>query len=227
MTSQALAKKNNYCNDPAAHARWEQLVKKYPQDLEIQTLHAIWLGLCEKVKRKDISLDDAIKIFESARNTLIAKRTEENRRAEQKGVYGLVTKVSDGDTITIYLTGKQGQKVKVRLLGIDCPEKKQKPWGPKATAFTRKLVLNKIVRLETDVRSHDRYGRLLAYVWIENKMLNEELVLNGLCLLYTIPPNVRYSDRLKQALQEAKKNKAGFWAEGGLAITPAEFRRQN
>jgi len=224
LSSQTFpAKQSDYCSDPDAIARWDKLVAKYPKDLGIQTLHALWLGLCLKVKRGALSLDQASSLFEKARSALVEKRKEANSVAEARGVYALVTRVYD--TLTIVYTGRRGGKDKVRLIGVDCPELKQKPWGTIARDFSRKMVLNKIVRLETDVRVRDKYGRLLAYVWVDEKMLNEELVRNGLAVLLTIPPDVRYVERFKRAQKEARQNKRGFWADGGLDLTPSQFRK--
>ncbi len=228
LSSPILAgKQTNYCDDPAAQKKWDEIVAKNPQDWDLQALHALWLGLCLKVKRGDIPFDKAVVLFERARETLVKKRQEENRQAEARGVYALVTKVYDGDTLTIIYTGKAGGKDKVRLIGVDCPELKQAPWGKRARDFTRKMVLGKIVRLETDVRVRDRYGRLLAYVWIGDKMLNEELLREGLAVLLTIPPDVRYVERFKRTQEEARKKKKGFWAEGGLKEAPSEWRRRS
>lgn len=77
---------------------------------------------------------------------------------------GSVVQVTDGDTVVVRLSG---QDERVRLLGIDAPEKKQMPWGPRAARFLAKLVLGKTVRVETDVQARDRYGRLLGYVFVD------------------------------------------------------------
>ncbi|TSC72549.1 MAG: Uncharacterized protein G01um101470_314 [Parcubacteria group bacterium Gr01-1014_70] len=70
----------NYCNDSASWADWESKAIKVPADLEFQTLHALRRGLCAKVWEGTISLDNASKIFESMRTTLIEKRREEQMR---------------------------------------------------------------------------------------------------------------------------------------------------
>jgi len=61
----------NYCNDPEANAEWELLVLKYPADLQIHALHALRMGLCFKVSRGDIDLDQATEMFENMRLALI------------------------------------------------------------------------------------------------------------------------------------------------------------
>ncbi|MGR3174542.1 MAG: hypothetical protein ACUZ8N_08100 [Candidatus Scalindua sp.] len=64
----------NYCNDPEANTEWEVLVLKYPADLQIHALHALRMGLCFKVSRGDIDLDQATEIFENMRLALIKSK---------------------------------------------------------------------------------------------------------------------------------------------------------
>ncbi len=135
-----------------------------------------------------------------------------------------MVKVYDGDTVTVKLGRK---RERVRLIGIDCPELKQAPWGRRARDFLRSRVLGRTVRLELDVDPRDRYGRLLAYLWLNGELLNETLVREGLCLIYTVPPNVKYVERLRAAQRWAREHKKGFWAEGGLSETPYQWRRRH
>jgi hypothetical protein len=65
----AQAPPTNNCHDPAAWAGWEATVTKHPEDVELQTLHALWMGLCIKVERGDLALEEAMTIFENARGT--------------------------------------------------------------------------------------------------------------------------------------------------------------
>ncbi|RME11542.1 MAG: thermonuclease, partial [Aquificota bacterium] len=68
------------------------------------------------------------------------------------------------------------------------------------------------VYLEFDVQKTDRYGRLLAYVWLsDGRMLNEVLVKEGYAMVYTIPPNVKYQERFLQAQRYARENRKGLW----------------
>jgi len=135
-----------------------------------------------------------------------------------------VVKAYDGDTVTVVLHGK---RERVRLIGIDCPELHQAPWGKRARDFLRGMILGETVRLELDVDPRDRYGRLLAYVWHRGKLVNEVLVREGLCLIYTVPPNVKNAERLHEAQRWAREHRKGFWAEGGLRETPYEWRRRH
>lgn len=126
----------------------------------------------------------------------------------------LVTRVIDGDTIEI----EDGTRV--RLLGIDTPELGQCA-GSQASSATSDLVLNKQVRLETDIQLKDKYGRTLAHVFVSGTHVNEELVKAGLATILTIPPNVKYIDKLLKAQQEAREAKLGIWGEELCPTPPA------
>lgn len=128
---------------------------------------------------------------------------------------GKVVSVADGDTITLLLPGKQQEKV--RLEGIDCPEKRQ-PFGTRAKQFTSKLVFGKevsIKRYETD-----RYGRTIGRVYIDGKCLNKELLKAGLAWHYK-----KYSSDQEFAALEARarQQKIGVWGSQN-AIAPWQFR---
>ena len=86
----------------------------------------------------------------------------------------------DGDTFVL-----ADAKEHVRLIGADTPETVKpnwpvEPWGPEATAFTKQFLAGGEVRLEFDGPPRDKYGRMLAFVWVGDRMLNEELIRAGL-----------------------------------------------
>jgi len=144
------------------------------------------------------------------------KPKEINLDLQYKDSYYVVTKVSDGDTF--WVEKADGSREKVRLIGIDAPEsqntgdKKIGYYGKEAKNFLTKFLLNKRVRLETDVRPRDQYKRLLAYVYLEDgTFVNAHLVKNGYAKVYTVPPNVKHSDTFLKLQQEARKNKRGLW----------------
>lgn len=144
--------------------------------------------------------------------------------ASAETVRGKVIKVADGDTVTI-LT--DAGKERIRLVGIDTPEKKQAPWGPRAKAFTEKLVMDQQVRVETDVEPRDRYGRVLGYLFVGKTFVNLELVRQGYAMLYTSPPNVAHTDEFVAAQREARKAGRNIWSpKDGLTQTPYEFRHK-
>ena len=110
-------------------------------------------------------------------------------------------RVVDGDTIVVILDGK---KEKVRMIGIDTPESvhpdksRNTPMGKIASKYTKDNLEGKYVALETDVQERDKYGRILAYVYLDDKMFNKTLLEEGLAKLMTIPPNVKYADDFKK-----------------------------
>lgn len=130
-----------------------------------------------------------------------------------------VTRVVDGDTFYC----ADGRKV--RLIGIDAPERDQGRAGREsAAALRRMLPAGASVRLEQDVGPRDRYGRALAYVWLGDALVNEVLVREGWAFLLTVPPNVKYVNRLQRAQRTARAARAGLWREPGLACPPRDWR---
>ena len=91
-------------------------------------------------------------------------------------------------------------------------------WGstpPKPTAFTKTLVEGRDVRLEFDHERTDRYGRILAFVYVGDQLLNEELVRAGLSPAETrFPYRQRMKRRLINAEREARTAKRGLWSSG-------------
>lgn len=126
--------------------------------------------------------------------------------------------VSDGDTIKVVVDGEQK---KIRLYGIDCPESAQ-PWGKVAKKYASDFCYGKEVRLE--VHDTDRYGRLVAEVFVEDESLNKSLVGSGLAWWYQ-----RYApeDSILESLEiMAKKQKKGLWGEKEFKIiAPWEWRK--
>lgn len=137
----------------------------------------------------------------------------------------LVNRVVDGDTLQLE-TGER-----VRLIGIDTPELHEssklerdaqrsgqdkqaiKQLGTQAYEFTKKLAEGKTVRLEFDSEKKDKYGRLLAYVYLaDGTFVNAEIVKQGYASLLTIPPNLKYADLLLELYKEARENKRGLWS---------------
>jgi micrococcal nuclease len=126
----------------------------------------------------------------------------------------LVVRVVDGDTIHVRV---RNRVEKVRYIGVNTPElhhptRRQEPGGREAHAANRKLVEGKRVRLELDVQSRDRYGRLLAYVWIDGTMVNAELVRLGFAQVMTVPPNVRHQALFLELQRDAREAGRGLWA---------------
>jgi len=141
----------------------------------------------------------------------------------EQAVY-YVERVVDGDTLK--LSGGE----RVRLIGVDTPEvhysekllrdaKRQgkdiktiQGLGRKASAFTKDLCGGKKVRLEFDVEKRDKYGRLLAYVYLEDgTFVNARIMEEGYGQVMTIPPNVKYADRFIELQRQARDGRKGLW----------------
>jgi hypothetical protein len=82
--SLVYAESENYCNDKESWKEWDTLVEKNPNDMEVQALHALRIGLCVKVDRGGITLDQATEIFESAREAIIEKRKVDEKREKDR-----------------------------------------------------------------------------------------------------------------------------------------------
>jgi hypothetical protein len=77
----ALAE-TNYCHDPKANAEWEELIENHPNDMQVQALHALRIGLCQKVDNDVLTIPKATKIFEDMRKALIKHRSREKLMEE-------------------------------------------------------------------------------------------------------------------------------------------------
>jgi micrococcal nuclease len=120
----------------------------------------------------------------------------------------------DGDTIHVDVAGRVE---KVRYIGVNTPEtnhprKRQERGGLAAAALNRDLVSGRRVRLELDTQARDRHGRLLAYVWVADTMVNAELVRRGYAQVMTVPPNVRHQSLFLKLQREARAAGRGLWA---------------
>lgn len=131
-----------------------------------------------------------------------------------------VEKVVDGDTVyAIFNNGvlNDGQKYKIRLIGIDTPESKHinktknTKEGIIAYEYTKKMLEGQNVIVEFDITQTDKYGRFLAYIWLDNELYNKHLLDIGYAKIMTIQPNSKYVEEFKTAQEKARKNEVGFW----------------
>lgn len=133
---------------------------------------------------------------------------------ERELIEALVTNVVDGDTIKVQLAN--GSEEQVRYIGMDTPEihGEVECYGQEAATYNECLVGGKTVWLELDVQERDRYGRLLAYVYLDSDgkaMVNAILLSQGYAQIMTVPPNVKYADRFLRLQQEAREAGRGLW----------------
>ena len=132
-------------------------------------------------------------------------------------------KVSDGDTLNVQKVenGKfVGEVMKIRMFGIDAPEKTQ-DYGIESKQALEKMVNGKT--LEIEEKNRDRYGRTVAVVYVNGKNVNEEMVKNGNAWWYQ---EYDKKDTKMQAYQEnAKKNKLGLFGKRGY-VEPWNYRKE-
>ncbi|MEE8317466.1 MAG: thermonuclease family protein [Candidatus Omnitrophota bacterium] len=127
-----------------------------------------------------------------------------------------VSRVIDGDTIEL----SNGEIL--RYIGVNTPELRERigvnwvynpmPYAELARDFNQDLTEGKSIRLEFDVQKRDRYNRLLAYVYIGDKMVNLELVRQGYSMIYTYPPNVKHIEKFLKAQGQAREEEKGLWS---------------
>lgn len=124
-----------------------------------------------------------------------------------------VIKISDGDTITV-LSGKE--QTKVRLYGIDAPEKKQ-DYGQRSKQFLASLIAGQVVEVEPNGK--DRYKRTLGIIHHKGQDINAQMVLNGYAWAY-----VKYSRMYIDHERLARENKRGLW-QSSNPTPPWEWRK--
>lgn len=131
---------------------------------------------------------------------------------------GQVVAVTDGDTIKVL---QNGRETKIRLYGVDTPEKKQ-AFGQKAKDFTASMVAGKMVDVEPV--DQDRYGRTVGLVTVTGRSLNKELVKNGFAWVYR--QYCRRGECATWTVEESKARTAriGLWADPA-PLPPWEWRR--
>ncbi len=141
-----------------------------------------------------------------------------------------VARVVSGQSLEVLGMAEQPNLIsQVRLIGIDAPDMRQRPWGDNARQALGSLIggAEQIVTLEFDLEAKDTIGRTLAYVWKDKVLLNEELVKQGYALFVGRSPNHKYDQRLERAQQWARLMGQGIWQpKKPMRLTPAEFRRQ-
>jgi len=129
---------------------------------------------------------------------------------------GKVVAIKDGDTIEVLYAGKA---IRVRLAHVDCPEKGQ-PYGSRAKEYASDLCYSRVVKVvHTD--KPDRFGRIIAEVFIDGRCLNKELVRVGLAWHF-----VKYSSDAGYARLEkdARSRRVGLWSDTHV-VAPWDWRK--
>lgn len=138
--------------------------------------------------------------------------------SQQKNGLLEISKFVDGDTF--WVVNEKGQNEKIRLIGINTPEARRtgrtevEYYGKEASDYVKKILTGRKVRLEYDVQRYDRYKRTLAYVYLDDGIfLNALLVKEGYASVATFPPNVKFSDFFSKLESEARTQKKGMWKD--------------
>jgi endonuclease YncB( thermonuclease family) len=127
-----------------------------------------------------------------------------------------VQRVVDGDT---FIATVRNRRERVRIIGVDTPEsvdpnRPDEPFGEEASNFAKHYLDGETVRLAGDAEPRDRYGRMLAYVWLEDGTFwNALLAAEGYAQQLTIPPNVTYASLFRRLVSEARQHDRGLWAQ--------------
>ncbi|MEP6625916.1 MAG: thermonuclease family protein [Acidimicrobiia bacterium] len=124
-----------------------------------------------------------------------------------------VTETVDGDTVHVQTA--RGPDT-VRLLGINTPEthhptKPVECYGPEASAYAEQRLTGRAVQLELDVEHRDIYGRLLAYIILDGRRFNDELLEQGYARVLIIAPNGAHARTMIEEELAAKRARLGLW----------------
>lgn len=148
-------------------------------------------------------------------------------RQTETGYLARVVRAPDGETIHVKIDNRVE---KVRYIGISTPEATHPEWRDAdmwqaARRVNQQLVLGKIVVLEFDAQRRDGLGRLLAYVWVDDLMVNAELVRLGYATAVEMT-NVRHQDLIQRLAREAKETRRGLWGRDDAETAVAKHRQQ-
>jgi endonuclease YncB( thermonuclease family) len=136
---------------------------------------------------------------------------------------GLVVAISDGDTITLLTEDKR--QIKIRLVGIDTPEKKQ-AFGTKARDHLASRIFKHDV--EVDLRKQDQYGRHLGVIYIGGVDINQSMIQDGYAWFYKHYAKEQPKEealRYAKAEADARSKQRGLWADPN-PVPPWEFRKE-
>jgi micrococcal nuclease len=159
-------------------------------------------------------------LFPCALLVLLAGPTWSQEPGRPRSLPAAVVKVVSGDTIHVFVNG---DVERVRYIGVTAPDPGDgspdsgDSQGREALKFNRGLTNAKNERLELDVQERDPEGRMLAYVWLGDVMVNAELIGHGFGQVVTGGPNVRHQEMLLRRQEQARAAKLGIWKTAGPA----------
>lgn len=191
---------------------------------KLMLLSVLFLGGCSGVnsnQKQDATNIETTKNSDSMQsheqNQLQTNTKESETKNKVRAIPATITKVTDGDTLKVKFDN--GKKETIRLLCIDTPEtvhrkKPVQPFGPEASSFTKKMLpIGKKVEVELGISERDKFGRLLAYVYVDGQMINKMLLEKGLArVAYVYAPNTTHIDEFNAIQKEAQKKGVGIWS---------------
>ena len=155
--------------------------------------------------------------------------TSPTRTTPQRIEEGTVTRVADGDTITV-ITANQ-TKLRIRMVGIDAPETPKgtkfpgQPYGKEAEAYLKQLVEGK--RVTVEIYHVDRYKRLLSTIFLDGKDINLAMIEAGLAEVYRGPESGHpYTQQYQAAEDAVRSGKKGMWIQGDAYESPRAYRKR-
>lgn len=125
-----------------------------------------------------------------------------------------VLRVVDGDTILV--RGANGRNERVRYIGVDTPEsvKPNSPvecFGHEASAYNKRLVQGRKVRLVPDREAEDKFGRSLAFVYVGGVFVNAQMLRGGYARTIEIEPNTSKAEYFAELERVAIRTRKGLW----------------
>lgn len=148
------------------------------------------------------------------------KPARQATETERETIYGKVVYISDGDTI--HLQQNNGIKIKIRLYGIDAPEKSQ-AYGPQSTGILRQLIGNQYVSVKSF--GEDRYHRCLGKIFLNRQDINAEMLRLGAAWHYKYYDKTSDFQRYADIENSARQNHRGLWNKPN-PTPPWEYRKR-
>lgn len=144
-------------------------------------------------------------------------KIERNNNIDANKIKVELAATVDGDTAKFKMNGEQ---VTVRFLGINTketvdPQRGEEAWGKEASDFTKEKLKNATkIELEFDsyAEEKDKYNRYLAWIWVDDELLQNLLVESGLAETYMLQNDYKYAGMLQESEEIAKNNKLGIWS---------------
>lgn len=182
-------------------------------------LAAMMLSGCSSSPSTQVSNADhsQLSVEQSGKDSNQQEHLKAPLNEDKKLLQATIVKNIDGDTVEIRING---HVEKVRMLCVDTPETHHprlgvQPFGPESSAFTKKtLYVGRHVQIEPGIGGgRDKYGRLLAYIYVDGKMFNEMLLERGLArVAYIYAPNTKYVDEFYAIQKKAQQKGIGIWS---------------